>query len=142
MNVFVRPCFFRRLIVASMLAAIHVADGQDDLSAVPPSIEAIMAKVRPSLVTVMQDGRDGAERGIGSGFVVSADGLIATNLHVTGEGRPVRVRLVDGREPKVVAIHAWDMRRICSRSRLLPKAQPGRESRRWHWGIPKVLSSV
>jgi serine protease Do len=108
MNVFVRPCFFRRLIVASMLAAIHVADGQDDLSAVPPSIEAIMAKVRPSLVTVMQDGRDGAERGIGSGFVVSADGLIATNLHVTGEGRPVRVRLVDGREPKVVAIHAWD----------------------------------
>ncbi|MEZ5327781.1 MAG: tetratricopeptide repeat protein [Verrucomicrobiales bacterium] len=89
-------------LIAPFIAITQDAPGET------PSIEAIMNQVRPSLVTVLQDGRDGVERGIGSGFVVSEDGLIATNLHVTGEGRPIRVRLTDGSEPKVVAVHAWD----------------------------------
>ncbi len=32
---------------------------------------------------------------MGTGFVVG-DGLIATNLHVIGEGRPIMVQLPDG----------------------------------------------
>lgn len=74
----------------------------------PPPIEELVERLRPSLVTVMQVGRDGGDRGIGSGFVVAEDGLIATNLHVTGEGRQVRVRLADGSEPGVLEVHAWD----------------------------------
>ena len=37
-------------------------------------------------------------RGQGSGFVVSADGLVLTNAHVVREARDVRVRLADRRE--------------------------------------------
>jgi len=40
--------------------------------------------------------------------VVDADGLVATALHVIGEGRPFTVTLADGRQPEVVGIHAWD----------------------------------
>ncbi|MGK0186939.1 MAG: serine protease Do, partial [Verrucomicrobiales bacterium] len=72
------------------------------------SIEELVDQIRPSLVTVLQIGREGGEQGIGSGFVIDESGLIATNLHVIGEGRRVRVRLADGREPTVIAVHAWD----------------------------------
>lgn len=46
--------------------------------------------------------------GQGTGFVISADGLVATNLHVIGEGRPVAVTLADGRVFPVREIRAWD----------------------------------
>lgn len=49
--------------------------------------------------------------GIGSGFVISNDGLIATNLHVIGEGRNIRVEFPDGTSRSVTAIHAWDRQR-------------------------------
>jgi regulator of sirC expression with transglutaminase-like and TPR domain len=40
--------------------------------------------------------------------VVSADGLIATNLHVIGEARPIDVQFADGRKFPVTAIHATE----------------------------------
>ncbi len=58
-----------------------------------------------SVVVVEMEGRDGKPLGIGSGFIISEDGLIATNLHVIGEARPVRVRLFDEREFPVTQIH-------------------------------------
>ena len=38
------------------------------------------------------------QSGLGTGFVVSSDGLIATNLHVIGQSRQATVVLADGRE--------------------------------------------
>src|SRR6185503_6667541 len=38
----------------------------------------------------------------------SPDGLIATNLHVLGEGRPVSVQLADGKQFDITAVHASD----------------------------------
>ena len=45
--------------------------------------------VRPSIAVVTFTGRDGQQQGLGTGFVVDAAGLVATNLHVVGEGRPM-----------------------------------------------------
>jgi regulator of sirC expression with transglutaminase-like and TPR domain len=71
-------------------------------------VEQLAAKAKPSVVVITVKGRDGRRSGLGTGFVVSADGLIATNLHVIGEGRPVSVETADGKRHDVVAVHASD----------------------------------
>ena len=45
---------------------------------------------------------------MGAGFVVDKDGLIATNLHVIGEARPIVVTLADGRRLDATEVHATD----------------------------------
>lgn len=74
----------------------------------PLAADALVQKVRPSLVSIEPAGRDGEIAGVGTGFVLSADGLIATNFHVIGEGRALKVTRPDGTELEVTAIHAWD----------------------------------
>ncbi len=59
------------------------------------SLAAVAAKVSPSIVTVLIDGAN--ESALGSGVVLSADGLILTNNHVISSGGTVSVRLADGR---------------------------------------------
>jgi putative serine protease PepD len=59
------------------------------------SLAPIAAKVAPSIVTVLIDGAN--ESALGSGVVLSADGLILTNNHVISSGGTVSVRLADGR---------------------------------------------
>ncbi len=78
------------------------------VAAAAPSLEQLVERCRASVVVMNGSGRDGKSQGIGTGFVVAADGLIATNLHVIGEGRPVRVQLADGRQLDVTSIHASD----------------------------------
>jgi putative serine protease PepD len=58
------------------------------------SLAAVAAAVSPSIVTVHIDGQQSA---IGSGVVLSADGLVLTNNHVIAGGGTVSVRLSDGR---------------------------------------------
>ena len=72
------------------------------------SIEELVTTVRPSVVTIRHTGRGVQDAGLGTGFVVSPDGLIATNLHVIGEARPISVELADGRIFDVTEIHATD----------------------------------
>lgn len=80
------------------------------LSAAEPTVDVprLIAESRDAIVVISVDGRDGTASGVGTGFVVDAAGLIATNLHVIGEGRPIHVRAADGRELDVVAVHASD----------------------------------
>ena len=66
--------------------------------------------IAPSLVKITQLGREGTD-GIGSGFIVSADGLIATNLHVIGEARRLQIEMHDGKTHAVTSIHASDAQR-------------------------------
>jgi S1-C subfamily serine protease/regulator of sirC expression with transglutaminase-like and TPR domain len=72
------------------------------------AIEELTERVRNSLVVITSTGRDGRREGMGAGFVVAAAGLVATNYHVIGEGRALRVTLADGRQAEVTEIHASD----------------------------------
>jgi regulator of sirC expression with transglutaminase-like and TPR domain len=71
-------------------------------------VEELTRLVRPSVVVITVRGRDGRPEGIGTGFVVSRDGLIATNHHVIGEGRAISVELADGSRHDVTEVHAFD----------------------------------
>jgi regulator of sirC expression with transglutaminase-like and TPR domain len=71
------------------------------------SVEHVAAAARKSLAVITYEGRDGKREGLGTGFVVAADGLVATNRHVLGEGRPIGVE-IDGKKYQVLAVHASD----------------------------------
>lgn len=60
----------------------------------------------PSVVVIRGTGRDGRQDGLGSGFIIDENGLIATNLHVIGEGRSFVVELADGRKLTPTAVFA------------------------------------
>ncbi len=92
------------IIPALDLAVSHAAE--EDGS--PHSVQDIAKTVRNSIVTIRHAGRSGKAEGLGTGFVIAADGLIATNLHVIGEARPVSVELADGQSFDVIEIHASD----------------------------------
>ena len=80
-------------------SADETPPGGPEQPAVEPdvkSVEAIAKRVRDSIVTIRFQGRGGSDQGLGTGFVIGADGLIATNYHVIGEARPVSVELSDG----------------------------------------------
>ncbi|MFO0912789.1 MAG: transglutaminase family protein [Pirellulales bacterium] len=79
------------------------ADPSDDQQA-----RELYTHHKASVVVIRGRDRDGREGGLGTGFVVDPRGLIATNLHVIGEGRDFQVFLADGRAVPVVKIHAMD----------------------------------
>ncbi|MCB1229408.1 MAG: tetratricopeptide repeat protein [Verrucomicrobiae bacterium] len=74
----------------------------------PGVVHGLIKQVEPAIVKVTHQSRDGHTLGTGSGFLISADGLVATNQHVIGAARPIKVELLDGREFDVASVHAWD----------------------------------
>ncbi|MFN9369284.1 MAG: transglutaminase family protein, partial [Planctomycetia bacterium] len=70
-------------------------------------VEELAREVKPAIVTIRFRGRGGADEGLGTGFLVG-EGLVATNLHVIGEARPISVELADGTMHDVTAVHATD----------------------------------
>ena len=72
------------------------------------SPEKLVKQAMKSIVVVQFAGRDGRDRGLGTGFVIDANGLVATNMHVIGEARPITVTTFDGKKHKVTAIHATE----------------------------------
>ncbi|HEX3726740.1 MAG TPA: trypsin-like peptidase domain-containing protein, partial [Pirellulales bacterium] len=73
-----------------------------------PAFEQLTDQVRKSVVVITSASRDGRHDALGSGFIISSDGQIATNYHVIGEGRGIRVQLADSRQFDATAVHASD----------------------------------
>jgi regulator of sirC expression with transglutaminase-like and TPR domain len=92
------------------LLAPSIARGSDDPSkdTLAPTVEKLAADAKKSIVVMHYTGRDGRQVGLGTGFVVGKNGLVATSFHVIGEARPITVQLPDGSKHDVDAIHAAD----------------------------------
>ncbi len=93
------------------MCAAQTAIAYDDAATAPAlapvaDLHQLVEQVQKSVVVITFTDRDGKTLGLGSGFVIREDGLIATNLHVIGEARPITVRMLDGKEYAVQSIHA------------------------------------
>ena len=99
---------FTVFIVLSFLVSFSSSISQVLPTEKPLEAKSLAKQIRDSIVVLTQFGRDENEEGVGTGFVVSSDGLIATSLHVIGEGRPIRVRLANGDDLEVTSVYAWD----------------------------------
>src|SRR5687767_3678308 len=103
---------FAKVVVAFalFLGSASAAPARKERAKPPAAatVEELAPRIRPSVVVVSHFGRDGKEAGVGAGFIISSNGLIATSLHVIGEARPVIVKLASGREHEATEIHAWD----------------------------------
>jgi S1-C subfamily serine protease len=75
-------------VPGAALAATTTATVADDT--------AIVAAARPSVVTIATSA--GRASGVGSGVILTADGLILTNDHVVAGSSSVSVQLLDGRD--------------------------------------------
>jgi regulator of sirC expression with transglutaminase-like and TPR domain/CBS domain-containing protein len=94
------------LLLATQCLAFATADEPANTAPQPLSAEALAAQAAKSLVVIRSTDRTGGELGLGTGFVISSDGLIATAWHVIGDGREIRVELADGRTLPVTTVHA------------------------------------
>ena len=105
---FIGPLVARWLSLPSILCFLSLSvslNGKDQEVLDEP---ALTKQVRDSVVTIRHMDRVGNESGVGTGFVIDANGLVATSLHVIGEARSIQVQLRDGSLHEPIAIHAWD----------------------------------
>jgi len=70
--------------------------------------EKLAQLIKPSVVIIDSVDRIGRKGGKGTGFVVSPDGVIATNFHVIGEHREFKIRFADGKSYTPHSILAID----------------------------------
>tara|TARA_R110002111_G_scaffold262504_1_gene338961 strand:- start:147597 stop:149909 length:2313 start_codon:yes stop_codon:yes gene_type:complete len=72
------------------------------------TVEELAENAKESVVAVSFAGRDGQQAGLGTGFVIASDGLVATNMHVIGEARPITVQFSNGKQYEVQEVYATD----------------------------------
>src|ERR1022692_3980564 len=95
-----RTCLIACMLVPVLLPTLAAQEKK--------TVEQLTAESKDSIAVLLYTGRDGKQQGLGTGFVVSADGLIATNFHVIGEARPITVQLADGSKHEATIVQASD----------------------------------
>lgn len=93
----------------------------------PENVAALAERVKKSVVVISFSDRDGKTHGMGSGFILREDGLIATNLHVIGEARPISVRTFDGQTYPVESIYAHEKSQDLAILKIVAKDLPALE---------------
>jgi len=96
------------MLLLALLAGVAAAAERKAPAAQAPDVVALAERGKKSVVVITHYGRDGKQDGVGAGFVVAADGLIATCLHVIGEARPITIQLADGRRFEATEVFASD----------------------------------
>src|ERR1700688_2124287 len=84
---------------ATQAAGPTVADDQPLLDAYSNAVIGVTERVGPAVVRVETGSKDRTARergGLGSGIVISPDGLVLTNSHVVRSARQIRLRDVEG----------------------------------------------
>jgi hypothetical protein len=71
------------------------------------SAKQIVERSKPAIVRI-ESAFEGGNRGVGTGFAVRGDGLIATNLHVINGAAAIRVTLLDGSDHAVTSVVGVD----------------------------------
>lgn len=95
------------LLIAGLLQAVTAAEQKPSAVQTPDAV-ALTETAKKSVVVITHYGRDGKQNGVGSGFVIARDGLIATCFHVIDEARPITVELADGRRFDATEVYASD----------------------------------
>jgi len=104
------------LIAAAAVLATATSAAQQAPSTVPSSAAAqgavtprqIAARAHAALLMIRALGANGDTLGLGTGFLVSADGKFVTNYHVIQEAARLSVKLLDGAEYRDVSLVAAD----------------------------------
>ncbi len=81
-------------------------DGDGDRPPVDRSISELADFVKRSLVVIRPAGRDGQDIGLGTGFVIASNGLIATARHCIEEGHDIRVETEGGKSLSVTHVYS------------------------------------
>nr|HEX4314560.1 S1C family serine protease [Kofleriaceae bacterium] len=97
-------------LLAATIATISASCGAHQPPPVKPqgplTAKDIYERSVPAIVRI--DVEDPRGSRVGTGFIVDARGLIATNLHVVGGSDKIKIKLSDGREYDVREVFAFD----------------------------------
>ena len=93
------------------------------------ALDSIVAQM-PAVMTIYIYNGQGKTIGQGSGFVISRDGICATNFHVLKDAYSADAKLGDGRIFHLLAIHAYDAERDIAIFQLGRKTSKGIERAR------------
>lgn len=93
------------------------------------ALDSIVAQM-PAVMTIYIYNVQGKTIGQGSGFVISSDGICATNFHVLKDAYSADAKLGDGRIFHLLAIHAYNAERDIAIFQLGRKTSKGIERAR------------
>ncbi len=102
--ILIQHCYFQ-----SQIESIRKSQTQHNENSTPersvsaekiiaPKFADLVERSRPSVVSIEVSSREnrGGVEGMGSGFIISEDGFLLTNYHVTEDASRIEVKLADG----------------------------------------------